>query len=131
MPLKDCGFHPQRCGGQGIAVSHLHGVVLPDIIKHGSTPRRYAPVRLVVVPSDKLENWRHANKIGCDNPLMPEYSPSMWLCHLTKQHFGHAHKLIADGGRSAFNRGMLPAKLTDDDIEGQRVQEHRSSGDGR
>ena len=73
----------------------------------------------------KLEEFRAANKIMCTrDPLMPKFSPDMNLCCLTKTHFTHSEKLIADGNRSQFNMGKLPAVLKHGDAEGQMIQEY-------
>ena len=123
VALDDIGFDPDNRGGAGLITHHMHAHVLPDVIKHGTSPNRYCPMRLVEVPAEHLETWRDANRIKCENdPLMPKFSPTMWLKCLTKTHFGHVQKLCKDGGRSQFNEGKLPAKLNDDDEEGHMVQ---------
>ena len=56
---------------------------------------------------------------------MPIYAPAMKYIMLTKTHFCHVHKLVADGNRTQINKaGGLPAKLSDGDAEGLMIQEY-------
>ena len=122
--LGECGANPNNRGGKAVIPYHVHISVLTDIITNGTSPNRYAPVRLVEVPEHMLEAWRAANREMCGNPLMPAFSKEMKYMLLTKHHFVYAQKIIEEGCRRVFNKGMHPARLWEEDSEGRHIQEY-------
>ena len=55
---------------------------------------------------------------------MPAFSKEMKYMLLTKHHFVYAQKIIEEGCRRVFNKGMHPARLWEDDSEGRHIQEY-------
>ena len=81
VPLGKTGAMTYDC----VIPMHVHMDLLPDILTHGTQASRYAPVKMVEVPRDALAKWRRDNKAKSEHPLMPQYSPEMCFCLLTKK----------------------------------------------
>ena len=125
VPLREIGFHEMNRAGQGIVPMHVHALAL-DICRNGTSARRYGPVMLVEVPDGKKDAWLSANKQKWTcNPLMPRVETTpLYLACLSDTHFVHAHKLIAEGGRTYMNiKDGTPLNLIEDDIEGNMIRE--------
>ena len=54
IPLGLIGANPKNRGGQAVIPFHLHKHVLSDIVTNGTHRPRYAPVRLLEVPTHRL-----------------------------------------------------------------------------
>ena len=102
LSLTKIGFWPGNRGGNGIGSWHVHEVA-KDLMTNKVRPNRYAPVDVMEIPPELLEEFRAANKEKCENdPLMPKYSEEICYVCAAKTHFTHALKLGQEGDKHLF-----------------------------
>jgi hypothetical protein len=90
IKVDEIGFLPANRGNVGICPYHAHEIAW-DCMSNKVKTNRYKHVDIVLIPQDKLVDWRNQNKIKCNgDALMPKYSPTMLYASLTKTHFSHA-----------------------------------------
>ena len=100
MPLNKIGFWPPNRGGMGVSTYHVHEVAW-DCMAHKTKIQRYDHVDIVKIPSDALQEMRHANSERCESDsMMPLFSPEMQYVCAGKTHFVHAQKLAQSSIKS-------------------------------
>ena len=127
VPLDCIKWHPSNRGHSGIMPMHVH-MVADDIVTHGTSLRRYSPVKLVEVPEDEEKKWlkliKHKTSLNTLLPTMARFSPTgPYYATLDHNYFCAALQLIAEGGRRLYDRDDgIRLELKEYDEEGHAIQ---------